>query len=42
VSDRIALLKEGKIRAMSTPQELRDSDDPVVRQFLERDLGNPL
>lgn len=38
VADRIALLKDGKIRAMGKPQELLDSHDPVVRQFLERDM----
>jgi len=38
VADRIALLKDGKIRAMGTAQELIASDDPAVRQFLERDM----
>lgn len=39
VADRIALLHQGTIRAMGTPDELRGSGDPAVRQFLERDLG---
>ena len=38
VADQIALLKDGKIRAMGTAQDLIDSDDPAVRQFLERDM----
>lgn len=38
VADRIALLKEGKIRAMAPPAVLRESEDPAVREFLERDL----
>jgi phospholipid/cholesterol/gamma-HCH transport system ATP-binding protein len=38
VADRIALLKDGRIRAMGVAQDLLDSDDPVVRQFLERDM----
>lgn len=38
VSDRIALLKDGKIRAMGTPHELRESRDEAVREFIERDL----
>jgi phospholipid/cholesterol/gamma-HCH transport system ATP-binding protein len=40
VGDRVALLSEGKIRKVGTPDELRDSDDQAVRQFLERDFGS--
>ncbi len=39
VADRIALLNQGNIRAMGTPQELRESTDEAVEEFLERDLG---
>jgi phospholipid/cholesterol/gamma-HCH transport system ATP-binding protein len=35
VADRIALLHEGSIRAEGTPEEIRASSDPVVRQFIE-------
>lgn len=35
VGDRIAMLFEGVIRQVGSPDELRDSDDPVVRQFIE-------
>lgn len=42
VADRIALLKDGQIRAMGTPEELRASSDPAVQQFLERDLTEPV
>ena len=41
VGDRIALLKDGKIVAEGAPDELRDSDDRNVREFLERDFGAP-
>jgi phospholipid/cholesterol/gamma-HCH transport system ATP-binding protein len=40
VGDRVALLSDGKIRKVGTPDELRDSDDQAVRQFLERDFGS--
>lgn len=35
VGDRVALLHDGMIRASGTPEEIRASDDPVVRQFIE-------
>ena len=34
LGDRIALLGSGKIRALGTPEELHESEDPVVREFL--------
>ncbi len=41
VADRLALLSEGKIVMQGTPQEFRDSSNPKVREFLERDFDNP-
>ena len=38
VGDRIAMLYEGRVRAVGTVDEIRNSDDPVVRGFIE---GNP-
>ena len=35
VSDRMALLYEGRIRFEGTPEELRDTNDAVVRGFIE-------
>ncbi len=34
LGDRIALLSDGRIRAMGTPGELHESEDPAVREFL--------
>ena len=39
VADRVALLKEGKIRAFGTPDEFRASTDEAVKEFIERDFG---
>lgn len=42
VSDRVALLKEGKIRALGTPQQLIESEDEAVREFIERDFDTSI
>ncbi len=35
ISDHIAMLHRGRIRAVGTPDEIRNTDDPVVRGFIE-------
>ncbi len=35
IADRVALLHQGRIRFSGTPDAIRRSDDPVVRQFVE-------
>lgn len=35
VGTRIAMLHEGRVRQVGTVSELRDSTDPIVRQFIE-------
>jgi phospholipid/cholesterol/gamma-HCH transport system ATP-binding protein len=35
VGTRIAMLYEGKVRQVGTPDEMQRSTDPVVRQFIE-------
>ena len=35
ISDRIAMLYEGRVRFQGTPVEIRASQDPVVRGFIE-------
>jgi len=42
VADRIAMLMEGRIRAIGTPAELKANTDPAVQEFLERDLTIPV
>ena len=37
ISDHVAMLDRGGIRFLGTPQESRESDDTLVRAFLERD-----
>ena len=35
VGDRIAMLYEGRIRQIGTVAEIQETEDPVVRQFIE-------
>ena len=41
VADRIALLSDGKVVMQGTPDEFLKSDNPKVREFLERDFDDP-
>lgn len=36
VGDRVALLTDGELRACGPPQEILESEDPVVRRFMRR------
>jgi phospholipid/cholesterol/gamma-HCH transport system ATP-binding protein len=36
IGDRVAMMYEGKVHFTGTPEELRVTSDPIVRQFLER------
>jgi phospholipid/cholesterol/gamma-HCH transport system ATP-binding protein len=39
LADRVALLEGGKLRFIGTPQEFRNSADPLVRAFADRDAA---
>ncbi len=40
ISDRIAMLHEGQIIAVGTQDELKNSSDPIVKQFLNREADD--
>jgi phospholipid/cholesterol/gamma-HCH transport system ATP-binding protein len=42
VADRIAMLHEGVIIFEGTPQDIRDTENPVVRQFIEGRAHGPI
>jgi phospholipid/cholesterol/gamma-HCH transport system ATP-binding protein len=42
ISDRVAMLNEGRLAAVGTVPEIRDSQDPVVRQFVEGRADGPI
>jgi len=35
VADRIAMLYEGRIRTVGTPEEIQGTEDPIVKGFIE-------
>jgi len=42
VADRVAMLYDGRIIAVGTPDEIRGSGDPIVSQFISGALEGPL
>jgi phospholipid/cholesterol/gamma-HCH transport system ATP-binding protein len=42
VADRIAMLYEGKIIEVGTPQGIRESNNPVVQQFVQGKAEGPI
>ena len=42
IGDRIAMLYEGKIVAVGSPDEIRRSEDPIVKQFVTGNTKGPL
>lgn len=42
VADRVALLYQGRVHALGTPDELRKSPDPIVQQFITGRADGPM
>lgn len=42
IADRIAMLYKGTVRLLGTPEDFRQTDDPVVRQFIEGNAEGPM
>jgi len=42
IADRIAFIYQGGVRTVGTPTELRESDDPVVQQFISGASTGPM
>lgn len=42
IGDRVAMIYNGKMRQIGTPDEIQASEDPVVRQFIRGESEGPL
>jgi len=42
LADRIAMLYKGNVRLLGTPQDFKNTDDPVVRQFIRGEAEGPM
>jgi phospholipid/cholesterol/gamma-HCH transport system ATP-binding protein len=42
IADRIAFIYQGGVRALGTPDELKQSQDPVVQQFIAGQSSGPM
>jgi phospholipid/cholesterol/gamma-HCH transport system ATP-binding protein len=42
IADRIAMLYQGKIIEVGTPEEIRNSSNPVVQQFTQGKSEGPI
>lgn len=42
IGDRIAMIHKGVIYAIGTPEEIRNNQDPIVQQFINRKAEGPI
>ena len=42
IADRIAMLYKGNVRLLGTPDVFKDTDDPIVRQFMRGEAEGPM
>jgi phospholipid/cholesterol/gamma-HCH transport system ATP-binding protein len=42
IADRIVMLYKGKVRLLGTPSDFRNSDDPVIEQFINGRAEGPI
>ena len=42
IADRVMMLYDGRVQILGTPEEVRQSNDPVVQQFITGDIHGPI
>ena len=42
IADRIAMLYKGNVRMLGTPDEFKNTEDPIVKQFITGQAEGPM
>ena len=42
IADRVAMIHDGRILQIGTPQEIKDSSDPIIQQFIKGEIEGPI
>lgn len=42
IADKVLMIYEGQAQAYGTPEEIRETSDPIVRQFITGDINGPI
>jgi phospholipid/cholesterol/gamma-HCH transport system ATP-binding protein len=42
IADKVLMIYEGAVQAYGTPQEIRETNDPIVRQFITGSVEGPI
>jgi len=42
LADRVAMLHEGRVLQVGTPQEIENSDNPIIQQFIKGEIEGPI
>jgi len=42
IADRVAMLYKGKVLQVGTVDEIKNSEDPIVRQFINGEIDGPI
>jgi phospholipid/cholesterol/gamma-HCH transport system ATP-binding protein len=42
IADRVAMLYQGRLLEVGSPEDIQKSTNPVVRQFIKGDIDGPI
>jgi len=42
IADRVAMLHKGKVLEIGTPEQIKNSKNPIVQQFIKGEIEGPI